>query len=468
MKHRADPPKTPARHSMSGRNAQTQTSTYQSVSRTPLRTEARVYRDEGGADRMIWQPGDGNGVRDSEFPTKTLFKERYRFFQTEIGPIERGINSPPHFVVLDDKAVWDIMRSKKYTADERATFWPFDFGCNGVVRANRRHRGRAALIGGDAKDGEGGHVPWIAIGAKNKSTKYYLTGEDGGYKEVVFNPSTVRSGLPSRTITSTGSRKDGNSMKIPTTEAASNSNNGSKTESTIKRKANQPLNPRHSRPKVGKYLYRTPTPPWPGNRRNKPSVKSARAGDENYADRPGSSEWSPSAKNGEKTVYARNDYREEQPERRKGRLIASNARNSSAQTPYGESAKTPTMGAETPYQGNSYEARTPGAQGLTNQPMSSYGAGEALPSQQPPDWQTFNSLMEELQHTRGKFARIEEKFAQVDEELQWTRAEREQERGELQQALAKIAQLEDTLGKHDEEILYLMDHEGQQSHMPGN
>lgn len=485
MKDRGDPPKTPARLTMSGRNAQIQASTSQSVSRTPLRPGARVYRDEGGADRTIWQPGDGNGVRDSEFPTKSLFKERYRFFQTEIGPIERGTNSPPHFVVLDDKAVWDIMRSKKYTAEERATFWPFDFGCNGVVRANRRHRGRAALIGGDAKDGDRGHVPWIAIGAKNKPMKYYLAGEDGGYKEVVFNSSTVRPGLTNRSTASTGSRKHESPTKIPTAEATSNLNNGSKTESTTKRKANQPLNPRHSRPKISRYLHRTPSPGWPGGPTrplNKAPVTGAGADHETHANRHGGSELSPSARVGGKTVYAHYDYGKERPERKKGRLVASNARNSYARTPYPDDAKTPMTGTETPNPGYSYEARTPGLQNPMDESVSSYGASEALPSQQPPDWQAFNSLMEELQQNRAKFARVEEKFAQVDQELQWTRAEREQERRELQQVLAKIAQLEGTceqtqwksaqmegtLLKHDEEILYLMEHERQRSHMPGN
>lgn len=435
---------------------------------------------------MIWQPGDGNGVRDSEFPTKTLFNERYRFFQSEIGPIERGINSPPHFVVLDDKAVWDIMRSKKYTAEERATFWPFDFGCNGVVRANRRHRGRAALIGGDAKDGDGGHVPWIAIGAKNKSTKYYLAGEDGGYKEVVFNSSAVRPGLKNRTTASTVSRKDETPTKTLTAETTSNLNNVSKTEHTTKRKANQPLNPRHSRPRISRYLHRTPSPEWPGGPTrplNKAPVASAGADHENHANHHGGSELSPSARVGGKTVYAHYDYGKNQPERKKGRLVTSNARNSFARTPYPDDARTPITGIEeTPNQGYPYEARTPGLHRRMGEPMSSYGASEALSGQQPPDWQTFNSLTEELQQTRAKFARIEEKFAQVDQELQWTRAEREQERRELQQALAKIAQLEGrceqtqwksaqmdgTLLKHDDEISYLMEHERQKSRMPGN
>ncbi|KAG9844448.1 hypothetical protein KCU77_g9189, partial [Aureobasidium melanogenum] len=118
INRRVDPPRTPARTFVSGRSSQVRGSTYQSISQTPFRTDAITYHDGDSVSREIWQPGDGNGVRDSEFPGKQLFKERYRFFQSDIGPIGRGANSPPHFVALDDKAVWDIVTSKKYTAKE--------------------------------------------------------------------------------------------------------------------------------------------------------------------------------------------------------------------------------------------------------------------------------------------------------------------------------------------------------------
>jgi hypothetical protein len=400
MNRRADPPKTPARTSMSGHSSQVRPSTYQSVPQTPLRPGALVYQDDGGITREIWQPGDGDGVRDSEFPNKPLFKERYRFFQSDIGPIERGINSPPHFVALDDKAIWDIVSSKKYTAKDRAAFWPFDFLANGVLRANRRHKGRAAI---DTED-DTGRVPWIKSGSKNNSTNYQLSGENGGYEEVVFNSPKARPGPVNRTATSTGGRKDNNQTKTLTTSTISNLNNGSKTEYATKRKADQPLNPRHNRPKVGKYLHSTPSPEWPGGvrRLNKPPIANTRVDDGNDGNPPGGSEWSPSTKVGGKTVYARYDYGEEAPERINGRLVASGARTSYGQTPRADGAKTPFKdhGARTPYQGSSLEAKTPGPQNPTGTSVLSYGAREALPSQ-PQPWEVVKRMGEELEQAKG-------------------------------------------------------------------
>jgi hypothetical protein len=385
---------------MSGYSSQVRTSTYQPVPQTPLRPGALVYRDDGGITREIWQPGDGNGVRDSEFPNKPLFKERYRFFQTEIGPIERGTNSPPHFVALDDKAVWDVFSSKKYTAKDRAAFWPLDFLANGVLRATRRRKGRAA----NDTEGDTGRVPWIKAGSKNNSMNYYLSGEEGGYEEVVFNSPKIRLGSVNRKATSTGGRKDSNQTKMLTTSAISNLNNGSKTEYATKRKADQPLNPRHNRPKVGKYLHSTPSPEWPGGvrRLNKPPIANTRVDDGNDVNPLDGSEWSPSTKVGGKTVYARYDYGEEAPERINGRLVASGARTSYGQTPRADGAKTPFKdhGARTPYQGSSFEAKTPGQQNPTGTSVLSYGAREALPSQ-PQPWEVVKRMGEELEQAKG-------------------------------------------------------------------
>jgi hypothetical protein len=411
------PSKTPARASMSGYNTRFEANTYQPVPQTPVRPGALVYRDEGGITREIWQPGDGSGAQDSEFPNKPLFKERYRFFQSDIGPIERGANSPPYYVALDDKAIWDVVSSKKYTAKERAANWPLDFMANGVLRATRRHKGRAATTANDAEgdvDGGGnqsaGHVPWVKAGSKNNSMNYYLSGErGGGYTEAVFDSSSVRPGPVNHMATSTGGRKDVNQTKTLTASAMSNPNNGSKTEYSIKRKAEQPLNARHDRPKVGKYLHSTPSPEWPGGvrRLNKPPVTRARADDENQVNPLGGSEWSPSTKIGGKTVYASYNYGGEAPERVNGRLVASGARISYARTPHADGAKTPFMdqGARTPHQAPTFEAKTPapkapGPTAPTDAPVLSYDARDALPGR-PLPWEVVKRMGEELEQAKG-------------------------------------------------------------------
>jgi hypothetical protein len=413
------PSKTPARASISDYSSRILASTYQPVPQTPVRPGALVYRDEGGITREIWQPGDGNGVKDSEFPNKPLFKERYRFFQSDIGPIERGTNSPPYYVALDDKAVWDVVSSKKYTAKERAAYWPLDFMANGVLRAPRRHKGRAARTANDAEgDGEegddqsAGRISWVKAGSKNNSMNYYLSGEPGGYTEAVFHSPSVRPGPSNHTATFTGGRKDVNQTKTLTTSAMSNPNNGSKTEYSIKRKAEQPLNPRHDRPKVGKYLHSTPSPEWPGGvrRLNKPPVTRARADDETQVDPLGGSDWSPSTKVGGKTVYARYDYGGEAPERVNGRLVASGARTSYARTPHADGSKIPFMdqGARTPHQAPTFEAKTPGPKAPgptaltapTDAPVLSYDTREALPGR-PLPWEVVKRMGEELEQAKG-------------------------------------------------------------------
>lgn len=452
-RQRVDPPKTPARASMSGRSSQPRTSTYRLVSQAPLRPDAIAYRDGDSVRRDIWQPGDGNGVRDSEFPGKMLFKERYRFFQSDIGPIGRGTNSPPHFVALDDKAVWDIVVSKKYTAKEKGTYWPLDFMANGTLRANKRHKGRAAVVAnesqGHVEGGDNqkvGSVPWIKAGSKPNVINYYLSGEDGGYKEVVFGSDAVRTVTGNHAATSEGSRNMGNKTEYATAGATTNLNNGSKTEYATKRKADQPLNPRHDRPKVGKYLHSTPSPDWPGGvrRLNKPPV--ARAVGTIEIDPLSASEWSPTTRVGGKTVYARYDYDEEEPERINGRLVASGTR-----TPYAGGAKTPyqnhSMGAQTPYQASSFEAKTPGPQVPLGEPTPYHGVREAQPSQQPL-WQDVKRMGEELEQAKGILRMRDEEISNLKAQINVLDTERRR----TQQAVGAMANKDDEIQGLKEEI----------------
>ncbi|KAI4793088.1 hypothetical protein E4T44_12725 [Aureobasidium sp. EXF-8845] len=286
---------------------------------------------------------------------------------------------------------------------------------NGVLRAPRRHKGRTARTVNDAEgDGEededqsAGRIPWVKAGSKNNSMNYYLSGEPGGYTEAVFDSSSVRPGSLNHTATSTRGRKDVNQTKTLTASALSNPD-GSKTEYSIKRKAEQPLNPRHDRPKVE----------WPGGvrRLNKPPVTRATMDDEDQVDPLAGSEWSPSTKVGGKTVYARYDYGGEAPERINGRLVASGARTSYARTPHADGAKTPYMdrGARTPHQAPSFEAKTPGPKAPgpqapgptapgptapTNAPVLSYDAREALPGR-PLPWEVVKRMGEELEQAKG-------------------------------------------------------------------
>ncbi|KAG9674279.1 hypothetical protein KCU99_g7598, partial [Aureobasidium melanogenum] len=453
INRRVDPPKTPARTSVSGRSSQVRGSIYQSISQTPFRPDAITYHDGDSVSREIWQPCDGNGVRDSEFPGKQLFKERYRFFQSDIGSIGRGANSPPHFVALDDKAVWDIVTSKKYTAKERGTYWPLDFMSNGTLRAGRRHKGRAAVVAnesqGHVEGGDNqrvGSVPWVKAGSKPNVINYYLSGEDGGYKEVVFGSDTGTISTSNQRVASKGDHNSGNKTEYATAGTTTNLNNGSRTEYATKRKADQPLNPRHDRPKVGKYLHSTPSPDWPGGvrRLNKPPV--ARAVGRNEIDPLGGSEWSPTTRVGGKTVYARYDYDEEEPQRINGRLVASGAR-----TPHAGGAKTPyqnhSMGARTPYQVTSFEMKTPGPQVPLGEPTLYHGVREAQPSQQPL-WQDVKRMGEELEQAKGILRMRDEEISNPKAQINVLDTDRRR----TQQAVGAMANKDDEIQRLKEEI----------------
>ncbi|KAG9961021.1 hypothetical protein KCU61_g5952, partial [Aureobasidium melanogenum] len=450
---RADPSRTPARTSVSGRSSQVRGSTYQSISQTPFRPDAITYHDGDSVSREIWQPGDGNGVRDSEFPGKQLFKERYRFFQSDIGSIGRGANSPPHFVALDDKAIWDIVTSKKYTAKERGTYWPLDFMSNGTLRAGRRHKGRAAVVAnesqGHVEGGDNqrvGSIPWVKAGSKPNVINYHLLGEDGGYKKVVFGSDPGTIGTSNQGAASRTNHNSGNKTEYATAGTTTNFNNGSKTEYAAKRKADQPLNPRHDRPKVGKYLHSTPSPDWPGGvrRLNKPPV--ARAVGRNEVDPLSGSKWSPTTRVGGKTVYARYDYDEEEPQRINGRLIASCAR-----TPYAGGAKTPyqnhSMGARTPYQVSSFEGKTPGPQVPLGEPTPYHGVRETQPSQQPL-WQDVKRMGEELEQAKGILRMRDEEISNLKAQINVLDTDRRR----TQQVVGAMANKDDEIQRLKEEI----------------
>ncbi|GAB7353802.1 hypothetical protein MBLNU459_g4181t1 [Dothideomycetes sp. NU459] len=211
-----------------------------------LQTQRYTYRDTQGVLREIWQPGDPSGERDGELVGAARPKTRFRFFQHDIGPIIRGFNSPPKYVILDDKAVYDIMASAAYKPKELAKYWYHDFNQSGAIRNRRVNRGRPALVDEDEGDridtGDSQGERIVAWAPYGKGKRYHFTGERNGYKSVQFATKAV---------------------KTPIVEEARQSNKPSADC------LNPPRTPRHERPQVDTYLYATPSPPWPGMDRRK-------------------------------------------------------------------------------------------------------------------------------------------------------------------------------------------------------
>ncbi|KAI5248265.1 hypothetical protein E4T43_01611 [Aureobasidium subglaciale] len=423
MNHRPETPRrtqTAAPATMSDHTLRARSDSRRAFGRTQPKPHKFIYRDTDGIAREIWRPGDGDGVRDNEFPDELTFKERYRFFQSDIGTIRRGVNSPPHFVALDDKAVWDIASSNQYSLKDRGQFWPLDFKANGGVRIARLHKGRAARVDKETKDRiqikDGHDVQYIAtvkVVDKN-NRRYVLSGEKGGYQELKFNTLAAGSNTGSNTAAGQPIRRNDGSMTERTKAApVATREDGSKTDYASKRKADEPLNPRHDRNKVGKYLHSTPSPTWPGGvrRLNKPTVESTRGARGNEEASFENTEWSPQA--GGKTVYARI---EEQPERINGRVVATGARTSYAQTPYASGAKTPffnNSGARTPYQSAPSGAKTPRPEISLSASMPQYDAGGASVGSEQPMWQHVKRIEEELGQVRGVLRMRDEEISRL-------------------------------------------------------
>lgn len=246
----------------------------QSVSRATsgstgmITTPARAhYRDHKQVKREIWQPGDGDGDYSSEYFGGPI-RKRWRFFQSSLGPFIKGRNEPPKYVILDDQAVYDILQSKLYSRPNMARFWSHDISkSHGNIRNGRPNRGRPALVaprqGQEAStqvgQGENG-VVWALTGEPKKAIKYHLTGERGGYTAVEFpkqfnRPTATPEGVP---------------LPVASDQVDIAAAGTQRQVSIMQSIEYQPYNDRsdpsrvpkgHSRPKISKFLYRTPSPP---------------------------------------------------------------------------------------------------------------------------------------------------------------------------------------------------------------
>jgi hypothetical protein len=136
--------------------------------------------------REIWRPGDGDGDKTTDYYGKpgalAPLEQRWRFYQsrTGVGPIKRGVNEPPKYVILDDRTAYECYISdipRQYLKQ----FWEHDFGGAGAIRVRRPHRGRGAV--GDADAPGDDRFQFVNIGGKGD--KYYFTGEKN-YKPIIY------------------------------------------------------------------------------------------------------------------------------------------------------------------------------------------------------------------------------------------------------------------------------------------
>ncbi|CAK4032951.1 Hypothetical predicted protein [Lecanosticta acicola] len=140
----------------------------------PANSERKFYRDkETGLQREIWRPGDGDGEQTTDYFERIgpplPIEKRWRLFQSDIGPITAK-NQPPRFVILDDRAAFEVLKSDIQRA-KLVHHWPHDFGGTGKLRIRRPHRGRAAIKDPSAE----GDAKFESTQPGNKKD-YYFTG----------------------------------------------------------------------------------------------------------------------------------------------------------------------------------------------------------------------------------------------------------------------------------------------------
>ncbi|SMQ48704.1 unnamed protein product [Zymoseptoria tritici ST99CH_3D7] len=151
----------------------------------PVTSERRYYLDPfTKISREIWRPGDGDGSQGTDYydrqDDKLTSDQRWRLFQSDIGPIGQSKARPPKHVILDDHAVWDILKSD-IPRSQLTRNWEHDFAGQGKIRARRPHRGRPA-IKDDSADGD---VKYHSVPFGAKNTLYIFTGEKD-YVPVVY------------------------------------------------------------------------------------------------------------------------------------------------------------------------------------------------------------------------------------------------------------------------------------------
>lgn len=91
---------------------------------------------------------------------------------------------PPKFVLLDDRAVWEVIHSDISKA-RISQWWPHDFAQQAKLRNKRTHYGRPAI----KDDAATGNEKFQSTALGKTGARYYFTGEKD-YKPVVYRIKT--------------------------------------------------------------------------------------------------------------------------------------------------------------------------------------------------------------------------------------------------------------------------------------
>ncbi|KAM0716314.1 hypothetical protein Q7P37_007759 [Cladosporium fusiforme] len=227
----------------------------------PATSTRRYWRDpHSGTQREIWRPGDGDGdIEHDHFERKgpaAPLDKRWRLYQLSPGTFKARINEPPSNVILDDRAVHEILQSNIPRA-QLSKRWSHDFSGQANVRHRRSHRGRPAYkTKNNDETGSSESEKFHAFRPSAKVQPYYFTGEKD-FTPVFYGalpePAVVES-PPEDPTSSPPKPKHHNQYTAPELLVR----NGAQSASQTKGKY---------RARVNTFLRRSPSPPWVKDRK---------------------------------------------------------------------------------------------------------------------------------------------------------------------------------------------------------
>jgi hypothetical protein len=143
------------------------------IARTATGSVAKEVFD-GRRQRVLWAEGNGDGDPNKLTIDRTLTSVNghptWKIYCGDVpSPIVLGKNEPPHHVVLDDRACYNIWVSGAYSASKLKKIWPFDFDNMGNVKTKRPNRGRPAYL-------DDSHLELAKGPLRNKTQFYEFSG----------------------------------------------------------------------------------------------------------------------------------------------------------------------------------------------------------------------------------------------------------------------------------------------------
>lgn len=169
------------------------------------------------------------------------------------GPFKFRINEPPSNVILDDRAVYEVLQSNIPRA-QLSKRWSHDFSGQAAVRHRRAHCGRPAYKEEEADDESGKYQSFKPSG---KNAPLYLFSGEKDYEPVFYHdlPPAEETPEPEAELDDTPAKpKQHNQYTAPELLVR----NGAQSASLTKGKY---------RPRVNTFLRRSPSPPWVKDRK---------------------------------------------------------------------------------------------------------------------------------------------------------------------------------------------------------